>query len=135
MIKKSEISEFRKKIGTLLKSISYLSTRYLYEDSLIQGSPAIVYRKCGKTSCKCVNDEASRHGPYKVIQIFSNKKSRQICLRKDQEEYWEHAKNYQFQIEKYLELKQSCNELLNIVNQAIQKRIMEFPQDESKKNR
>lgn len=128
MIRNSEVSQYRKRIGEIIRHIQRLSSRCLFDDPLIQGSPASVFRKCGRPACKCATDPDARHGPYKVIQVVRNKRSRQICLRKSQDKLWLLAKNYQHQNEKYLELKQQCNELLRLVCEVIDKRCIEFPE-------
>jgi hypothetical protein len=57
-------------------------------------------------------------------------RSRQICLRVGQEKLWQLARNYQFQVATYLELKQQCAQLLKLVDEVIKKRTQEFPKDE-----
>ncbi len=135
VLTKPQLSAYRQRVGNLLKKIGFLSSRCLFDDVLIQGSPAAVYRKCGRPGCKCAAGGDSRHGPYKVIQIVREKRSRQVYLRSGQEKLWQFARNYQHQVTKYLELKQQCAQLLNLVSEVIQKRALEFPENESKQGR
>jgi hypothetical protein len=84
-----------------------------------------VFRRCGKKGCKCVND-ADRHGPYLVIQLYENKKQHQVSVRKDQKQLWEQAKDYQTQLKSFLELKKSCQALLNEVETVLEKRVVKW---------
>jgi len=126
-LNKQQLSAHRQHIGKLLRRIDYLSKRCLFDDPLIHGSPTTVFRKCGRKGCKCNESEDSRHGPYKVIQVVRNGHSRQVYLRKEQEKLWQMAKNYQYQADKLLDLKQRCQELIETVTKVIQNRTMEFP--------
>lgn len=135
MLTKPQLSTCRQRVGNLVRKIEFLSSRCLFADELIRGSPAVVYRKCGRPRCQCTSGGDHRHGPYKVIQVVRGKRSRQICLRVGQDKLWQLAKNYQHQIAKYLELKQCCAELLQLVDDVIAKRVVEFPKDESKQGR
>lgn len=130
MLKSSQLSFYRQRIHQLIKKVELLSSRCLFVDSLIHGTPAEVYRKCGRSNCKCAKNDKDRHGPYKAIQITRNGKQRQVSLRKDQTDLWEKAQHYQYQIKKLTELKKTCTELQDIVIEVIQKRIQEFPTDE-----
>lgn len=123
----SEISSYRQAIRRLNEKIDRVSSRCLFTDELIHGTPAEVFRKCGRKSCKCAGDETQRHGPYKVIQVIRDGKSRQVCLRREQENLWELAKHYQHQMEKFSELKELCGKLRNVVSEVIEKRKRKFP--------
>lgn len=125
-----QLSLFRQKHRQLVEKIDRASSRCLFGDPIIRGTPNEVYRKCGKANCKCSNDLNQRHGPYKVIQIVLNGKQRQIPLKKDKVELWELVMRYRFQIEKYSELKKLCLELQELVMAVIEKRLKEFPFNE-----
>ena len=72
-------------------------------------------------------DPTQRHGPYKVIQIYQNKKQRQVALKKEQSEIWQQAKNYQTQMKTLLELKDICLELTDTVQSIIMSRVEKWP--------
>jgi hypothetical protein len=127
MITSKQLSQYRQTVRNLVDKIDRLSSRCLYLDELIHGSPTEVFRKCGRANCKCANSPEDRHGPYKVIQVIRDGKSRQICLRKEQEDLWELAKRYQFQTDKLDELKTVCQELQTLVTEVIEKRLRDFP--------
>lgn len=130
MITKEQLSRYRQSIGQLVKKVDRLASRCLFADPLIHGSPAEVYRRCGHKGCACSTDEQKRHGPYKVIQVVRGKRSRQVCLRRDQEHLWPLAQRYRYQVKRLSELKQACQELQEMVRQVIDQRIMEFPTDD-----
>ena len=127
MITKEQLSCYRQSIGRLVKKVDWLASRCLFVDPLIHGSPGEVYRRCGRKECACASDDNKRHGPYKVIQVVQQKRSRQVCLRREQEQLWPLAQHYQYQVKKLSELKRACQELQNIVQEVIDQRIMEFP--------
>lgn len=118
----TEVSKYRKNLRQLLAKIEKRAFFCAYPDPLIQGVASEVFRRCGKKNCKCVND-ADRHGPYLVVQLYENKKQRQVSLKKEQKNLWQQVKNYQAQIQSFLELKKSCAELLAEVDEIIQKRL------------
>ena len=118
----TEISIRRKKLRNLLDRIEGLTFFGAHQDPLIQGAASKVYRRCGNKNCKCLSDE-NRHGPYMVIQLYENKKQRQVSVNENQQDYWHQANNYQKQIKSLLKLKKSCNELVNEVETIIQKRL------------
>lgn len=130
MMTKEQLSRYRQTIGQLVKKVDWLTSRSLFGDPLIHGSPAEVYRRCGRRGCACSTDNKKRHGPYKVIQVVREKRSRQICLRRDQENLWPLAQHYQQQVKRLAELKQTCQALQAIVQEIIDKRTMEFPTDD-----
>ena len=130
MIAPADLSRYRQTISRLLKSIQQLATRCLFADPLIHGSPAQVFRSCGRKGCKCTTDPALRHGPYQVIQVVRNGRSRQVCLRRDQGALFEQAKHYQYQMTKLAELKLVCQTLQDTIRSIIEQRTVEFPKDD-----
>lgn len=130
MITKEQLSRYRRSIGQLVKKVNWLASRCLFVDPLIHGSPAEVYRRYGRKGCACGTDDNKRHGPYKVIQVVRQKRSRQVCLRRDQEKLWLPAQHYQYQVKKLSELKRACQALQDIVQEVIDQRTMEFPTDD-----
>jgi hypothetical protein len=122
-----KLSKYRSKILGLLEELKKPATRCLYLDSLIKGIPGEVFRKCGKQNCQCANDLTRRHGPYKVVSIYKNGKQRQISLKKSENEKWQLATRYQYQIEQLKEVKRICIELENTILEVINERIKDFP--------
>lgn len=127
MITPEQLSRYRQSIRKLSDKIAHLASRSLFSDPLIHGTPAEVFRKCGRANCKCTLNSENRHGPYKVIQVIRDGKSKQVCLRREQEDLWELAKHYQYQIEKIAEIKKACQELQQMMTAVIEKRVREFP--------
>jgi hypothetical protein len=130
MITEKQLSRYRQSIRKLVERIDWLASRCLFKDPLIHGSPAEVYRRCGRKGCACATDDSRRHGPYKVIQVVGQNQSRQVCLRREQEHLWQLAQHYQHQVKRLTELKQACRDLQDMVREVINLRIVEFPSDE-----
>ena len=122
-----QLSAYRKRIRVLVKQMDRLSSRCLFPDPLIRGTPVEVMRTCGKQSCKCMKDPKDRHGPYKVISVVRNGKQRPIALSKDKAELWALAQHYQFQVAKLSELKKTSAELWDVVWEVIERRLQQFP--------
>jgi hypothetical protein len=133
MITTTEISEYKKQLSQLIEKISGLAFHSAYADPLIQGCPGKVFRRCGIKTCKCAGSLAERHGPYLVIQVYQGKKQKQLTLKKGQEEVWQKAKHYQKQTKYYLELKETCSDLLKKVSEILDKRIEKWPPEHSEK--
>ena len=86
-----------------------------------------MFRTCGRKNCKCATDTHQRHGPYPVIQIYQDKKQRQVAIRKDQKDIWQRAINYQKQMKTLLALKKTCSELTEAVEKILTSRIEKWP--------
>lgn len=129
MLSPQTLSAYRKSIQQLVKRVERLATRCLFGDPLVHGSPAEVYRRCGRKGCKCAADPRHRHGPYQVIQVVRDGRSRQVCLRKNQGALFEQAKHYQYQLKKLSELKTVCQTLQDTIRTVIEQRTVEFPKD------
>ncbi len=122
-----ELSKYRQRLRQLIDVIDKLAYQCAHTDPLIQGTPNEVYRTCGQKNCPCASDRGARHGPYRVIQVYRNKKQRQIALRQEQQEIWQQAKNYQKQKKTLLLLKRTCKELTETVQEVLIKRLEELP--------
>jgi hypothetical protein len=127
MITTAELSKYRHRLHQLINSIDKLAYQCAYADPLIQGTPSEVFRTCGQKNCKCASDPAMRHGPYLVIQIYQDKKQRQVALRQDQKEIWQQAKNYQKQMKALSQLKKICTELTDTVREVLTQRLEKLP--------
>jgi hypothetical protein len=127
MITTAELSKYRYRLRKLIDTIDKLAYQCAYSDPLIQGTPGEVFRTCGQKNCKCAIDPAERHGPYLVMQIYQEKKQRQVALRQDQKEIWQQAKNYQKQIKALSQLKKTCTELTDTVREVITQRLEKPP--------
>ena len=128
-LKKTKISSSRQKLKTLIKRLDIASSKCLFTDPLIKGIPHEVLRKCGKKNCACATDQNRRHGPYKVISVYKNGRQRQVSIRKSKEELWNQAVHYQSQIRALNEAKEISKEIENIIQEMIQLRLKEFPDE------
>ena len=127
MITSQQLSKYRQRLRQLIDSIDKLAYQCACSDPLIQGTPGEVFRTCGQKNCKCASTPAERHGPYLVIQIYQEKKQRQIALKQEQKELWLKAKNYQKQIKTLSQLKKTCEALTDTVREILKQRLEELP--------
>lgn len=127
MMTTAELSKYRQRLRQLLDTIDKLAFQCAYQDGLIQGTPGEVFRTCGRKNCKCALDPAERHGPYLVIQIYQDKKQRQVAIKQDHQEYWQKAKNYQKQMQTLAKLKEACEQLTDKVREVLNQRLEKFP--------
>lgn len=127
MLTPEQLSAYRKRIRVLVRRVDRLSSRCLFSDPLIRGTPVEVMRTCGKQNCKCMKDPKDRHGPYKVISVVRDGKQRPIPLGKNKVGLWSLAQHYQFQVAKLSELKKVSAELFDMVWEVIERRLEQFP--------
>lgn len=127
MITINELSKHRQRLRQLLDAIDKLAYQCAFSDPLIQGTPGEVFRTCGQKNCKCASDPANRHGPYLVIQVYEDKKQRQVALKQEQKEVWQKAKNYQKQMKTLSTLKKTCAELTGTVREILNQRLEKLP--------
>ena len=126
MMTSTELSKYRQHLHQLVEVINKLAFQCAFADPLIQGTPGEVFRTCGQRNCQCASDRAHRHGPYLVLQVYQNKKQRQIALKQEEKVLWQQAKNYQKQIHTLAQLKKTCAQLTDVVREVIQKRVEEI---------
>lgn len=124
-ISSTELSGRRQRLHELLKKLEQQAFFCSYADPLIQGVASETFRRCGKKNCKCVND-THKHGPYLVVQIYEDKKQRQVSLNKEQKALWEQVNNYQSQMHNLLELKKTCSNLVDEIEEILQKRLVKW---------
>lgn len=127
MMESTELSEYKKELRQLIDKIAHLAFYSAYLDPLVKGTPGEVYRTCGSKTCLCAVDPKQKHGPYPVVQIYEEKKQRQVSIKQDEKEFWLKAKNYQKQSKSLLELKKTCTALTDLVREILDKRIEKWP--------
>jgi len=60
---------------------------------MIHGLPHKVFRKCGKSNCKCAKGEL--HGPYPALSVNKDGRQRIVMIKRaDSITIWEGAKRY-----------------------------------------
>ena len=96
-VSKERVSRYRKDLVELLSRLKHLCMKAGHEGVIFRGTPVNVYRKCGKSGCRCEEGGEARHGPYRVIQTWDKGKQRQISLKGSEGKYFEMAKHYQYQ--------------------------------------
>jgi len=122
----NKLSKYRQRIHDLLGEIEKLSFYSAHADPLIKGTPVEVYRACGRSYCKCTQDAAFKHGPYRVVQIYKNGKQKQVSLKKTEDKLWERVCNYQNHMKSFSDLKSRMSDLENLVKEIIETRLEEL---------
>ena len=92
------LSQMRKEIALKVERLRNLYLGSCTDTLLFHGRPGNVYRKCGKPNCKCVAGGEGRHGPYKIIRVFRDKKNTQITLTEEEHELFAMAQRYQQEV-------------------------------------
>lgn len=122
-ITKEEISRFRQQMSLLTEKLRALALKAGYADRLFGGVPCEVYRSCGKATCRCMSG-GERHGPYKVVQVWHNKRSRQVTLKKDEQHFFKMAEHYQYQMHNREEIVEVQKNILDAVDTMLERRII-----------
>lgn len=93
IVKKIDISKIRQKLSILNKQRSKHIFSLVHGNTLVHGLPHNVFRKCGKSNCKCATGE--RHGPYPALSVNKEGRQRIVMIRKaDAESILEEAGRY-----------------------------------------
>lgn len=121
-ITKEQLSRFRQEVHRITNEVKNVAIKGGYSDSLLRGFPVEVRRRCGKSKCSCMTDPERRHGPYKVVQIYRDGKSKQLTLRKEEGEYFIMAQRYQLQLQNRARIVSLNEKLLNLFDQMIEAR-------------
>ena len=117
-----QASRYRQEISHLIVKLKRLCLKAGHRDLLFKGTPIEVYRKCGKTQCRCAAGGESRHGPYQVIQIWDEGKQGQVSLKRSEGKYFEMAKHYQSQRQNRQKIIEIQREILERLEQMIETR-------------
>ena len=120
-LSRQEVSRFRQEVVAELDRQRLLVLKAFHHDLVLGGIPAEVYRTCGKTNCRCMNG-GKKHGPYKVVQIWKDKRSKQLTLNKAEGHYFELAQHYVYQKQNRKKIVRSQIRLLKLVDQMLKRR-------------
>lgn len=118
------LSQQRKRIETKVGRLKWLYIEACSNAALFHGQPGEVYRKCGKANCKCVEGGTARHGPYRIIRVFRDRKNTQITLAEGERELFEMAQRYQREINGRKEIINLQGELLGMLDELLERRIL-----------
>jgi hypothetical protein len=76
-----DIQKIKKKLSVLNSRRTKHIFSLVHGKSLIHGLPQTVYKKCGKTRCRC--SKGYLHGPYPALSINKNGKQKIVMLKKE----------------------------------------------------
>jgi Family of unknown function (DUF6788) len=80
IVKKIDISTVRQKLFLLNKQRQRYIFSLVHGRPMIHGLPHDVYRKCGKSNCKCAAGQ--RHGPYPALSVNKDGKQKTVMIKK-----------------------------------------------------
>jgi hypothetical protein len=121
-VRRERISRFRQQVAQCTAQLKEVCLKAGHEDLLLAGTPIEVYRTCGKKGCRCEEGGEKRHGPYKVVQVRSQGKQRQLTLTASEGHFFEMAQHYQTQMRNRQKLIELHRHLLEEVDQMLQAR-------------
>lgn len=123
-VNKEYLSRYRQEVHRKGEELKRLCLIAADESALLAGTPVETYKTCGKPHCKCAQGGDQRHGPYMAVQIRRDGKQRNLTLKKSESEFLEMAREYQHQMRTRLELVALQSELLELVDQMIEARVI-----------
>lgn len=80
MKKTFNIKEVQKRLAELNEERSRHIFSLVHGLPMIHGLPQEVFRRCGKTNCKC--SAGRRHGPYTALSVNKDGKQKIVMVRK-----------------------------------------------------
>jgi hypothetical protein len=80
MKNKNGLKELKRKLALLNDERSMHMFGLAHGKPMIHGLSYKVFRKCGKSSCKCAVGE--KHGPYPALAVNKNGKQRTVMVKK-----------------------------------------------------
>ena len=117
----------------LLKKLSLLNdqrTRYIF--SLVQKSPMVhglpheVYRKCGKSNCKCARGEM--HGPYNALSINKDGGHKIVMVKQsDAAHIMKKSRRYRYVQQTLARIRKIDKEIGEILEQIKVSAIVSYP--------
>lgn len=114
---KIKISVIRQKLFILNKKRTSYIFRLVHGKPMVHGLPHKVFRKCGKTNCRCARKML--HGPYMALSVNKDGKQRIVMIKKvDMAVILEEAnryKQYQETLAKIRKINKEIDELLEEV--------------------
>jgi len=116
------LSGRRKELRRLLELLSKACFEQCTNRVVFHGTPVESYRRCGKVNCCCNQGGEFRHGPYKSIHTYVGGKQRHISLKRSEHKYFEMAKLYQRVKGKREQISAIIDNVVNIVDEVIDKR-------------
>ena len=109
--------EMNKMIWDLLNSLPV---------EMIVASLSYVYRRCGKTTCKCTKGE--KHGPYPAIQInVKNKRTIKMIKKNDVDEIEKKVTQYKAYQDGLAKMNKLYKEIHKLLQEARDKNLEVYP--------
>ncbi len=81
MKKRFNRKSFQKKISSLNRERTKHISTLIQSKQMVHGLLHEVYRKCGKSACKCAHGE--EHGPYPALSVNKEGKQKIVMVKKN----------------------------------------------------
>lgn len=115
-VAKERVSRFRQGVVKLIEELKRCCLKVGHEDLVFKGTPQEVYRRCGKSNCRCAGSDEFRHGPYRAIHTWHEGHQKQISLSKSEQHYYKMAQHYQYQYHNRQEIQRLQEEIMKAVD-------------------
>ena len=123
-----------KEIRSIIKTLSDLNrqrTNYIFSlvhgKFLVHGLPHMVFRRCGKSNCKC--KRGYLHGPYHALSVNKDGKKKIVMIKKtDEEAILKEAKRYQYYQKKMVQIRKINKEVDKLLEKLKLTTIKDYPQ-------
>ncbi|HDK42748.1 MAG TPA: hypothetical protein ENG87_05170 [Candidatus Pacearchaeota archaeon] len=123
---KMNISVIRQKLYILNKQRTKHIFRLVHGKPMVLGLPHNVFRKCGKSNCKCAKGE--RHGPYPALSVNKDGKQKIVMIKKaDVAFVLEEANRYKYYQETLAKIRRINKEIDELLGQIKLSTIRSYP--------
>lgn len=125
-VKKIDISKICQKLSILNKQRTKHIFSLVHGNPLVHGLPHNVFRKCGKSNCKCATGE--RHGPYPALSVNKEGRQRIVMIKKaDVESILEEAGRYKYFQETLAKIRRINKEIDGLLEKVKLSTIRSYP--------
>ncbi len=126
MLDKTEIRRFQQKLTTLNEE----RTRYIFSltqgKDMVLGLPLKVYRRCGKSGCKC--NQGEKHGPYPALSVNKGGRQRIVMVKKtDASTVIKQSKRYRFYQQTLAKIRKKNREIDEVLEQLKAATLSDYP--------
>lgn len=124
--KKIDISAVRQKLSILNKQRERYIFSLVHGRPLVHGLPHNVFRKCGKSNCKCVRGQ--RHGPYPALSVNKEGRQKIVMIKKaDVRRVLEEAGRYKYFQETLAKIRRINKEIDELLEKVKWSTVRSYP--------
>lgn len=124
--KKIDISAIRQKLSILNKKRTWYIFSLVHGRPMVHGLPHEVFRKCGKSNCKCARGE--RHGPYPALSVNKEGMQKIVMIKKaDFGGVIEEANRYKYYQETLAKIRRTNKEIDELLERLKLTTVRSYP--------